>query len=91
MFSVACLYLGDMKWQDKDRIMQEFLSFSVLFLIVWYTCTKFSGDFRYGAEGKMKIGREELEDLKEGLEKLTHFIRVMEGVKLPDFIGILMR
>ena len=33
----------------------------------------------------MKIGREELEDLKEGLEKLTHFIRVMEGVKLPDF------
>ena len=27
----------------------------------------------------MKIGREELEDLKEGLEKLTHFIRVMEG------------
>ena len=38
-----------------------------------------------GAEGKMKIGREELEDLKEGLEKLTHFIRVMEGVKLPDF------
>ena len=30
----------------------------------------------------MKIGREELEDLKEGLEKLTHFIRVMEGVKL---------
>ncbi len=65
--------------------MQEFLSFSVLFLIVWYTCTKFSGDFRYGAEGKMKIGREELEDLKEGLEKLTHFIRVMEGVKLPDF------
>ena len=33
----------------------------------------------------MRIGREELKDLKEGLEKLTHFIRVMEGVKLPDF------
>ena len=33
----------------------------------------------------MRIGREELEDLKEGLEKLTYFIRVMEGGELPDF------
>ena len=40
----------------------------------------------------MKLGREELEDLKEGLGKIDTFIRVMEGVKLPEFfIGILMR
>ena len=71
--------------------MQEFLSFSVLFLIVWYNCKKFSGDFRYGGGGKDENRKRGTGRFKEGLEKLTHFIRVMEGVKLPDFIGILMR
>lgn len=74
-----------MKWQDKDRIMQEFLSFSVLFLIVWYTCTKFSGDFRYGAEGKMKIGREELEDLKG---KIDTFYQSNGGSETTGFLSV---
>ena len=33
----------------------------------------------------MKIGREELEDLREGLERLTDFIRNMEQGELPYF------
>ena len=77
-----------MKWQDKDRIMQEFLSFSVLFLIVWYTCTKFSGDFRYGAEGKMKIGREELEDLKERIGKIDTFYQSNGGSETTGFLSV---
>ncbi len=68
--------------------MQEFLSFSVLFLIVWYTCTKFSGDFRYGAEGKMKIGREELEDLKEGSGKIDTFYQSNGGSETTGFLSV---
>lgn len=52
---------------------------------MWYTCTKFSGDFRYGGGGKDENRKRGTGRFKEGLEKLTHFIRVMEGVKLPDF------
>ena len=33
----------------------------------------------------MKIGREELEDLREGLERLTDFIRNMEQGELPYY------
>lgn len=33
----------------------------------------------------MKIGREELRELREELERLTEFIRGMEGDKLPYF------
>lgn len=62
-----------MKWQDKDRIMQEFLSFSVLFLIVWYTCTKFSGDFRYGGGGK-----DENRKIYAGCEDIEDFFPILE-------------
>ena len=81
-----------MKWQDKDRIMQEFLSFSVLFLIVWYTCTKFSGDFRYGAEGKMKIWKRGTGRFKRRIGKIDTFYQSNGGSETTGiFIGILMR
>ena len=49
-------------------------------------CMKHSGASRGRREEKaMKIGMEELEDLREELERLLEFIRGMEKGELPYF------